>query len=85
MTPELLKKVLGGAAKLLDDIDFNGDDQLKKIVGLVYVAAFESSLMKEELGKAWDAGYQRGEDQGNVLKPEGNIYPNKEEYLKRFI
>lgn len=36
----------------------------------------------DQVGKAYDAGFNRGYDQQNVLKPDGNIYPDKEQFIK---
>lgn len=36
----------------------------------------------EQVGKAYDAGFNRGYDQQNVLNPSGNIYPDKEQFIK---
>lgn len=44
---------------------------------------------KEELVRllrdAFDAGFDRGDDQDMVLKPEGNIYPDKEQYISELL
>lgn len=56
------------------------EDNLTSKDILIYL---DSWLPEEEqqIKDAWYAGNKRGEDQVNILTPEGNIYPDFETYL----
>ena len=43
---------------------------------------FTKEELENILGDAFDAGFKRGFDQPNVLKPDGQIYPDSVEHIQ---
>ena len=41
--------------------------------------------MEEVIRKTWEAGYNRGADEVNVLKPEGHIFPDFKNYILNLL